>query len=99
MLQCLSQTEPLTKYFLSGRYKKDINKTNKLGTGGKLAKEYAHFIQKMWGGTLSSFAPSSLKREIGDKFAQFQGMNQHDSQELLTNLMDAIHEDVNLVKV
>ena len=42
MLQCLSQTEPLTKYFLSGRYKKDINKSNKLGTGGKLAKEYGH---------------------------------------------------------
>lgn len=31
-LQCLSNTLPLTEYFLSKAYKKEINKTNVLGT-------------------------------------------------------------------
>ena len=47
-LQCLSNTIELTKYFLFDLYKKDINKTNPLGMGGKLAMAYAELIREMW---------------------------------------------------
>lgn len=44
-LQCLSNTPPLTEYFLSGQYKSDINKTNPLGMKGRIAEEYANLIK------------------------------------------------------
>jgi len=43
-LQCLSNTLELSKYFLFGYYKLEINKTNPLGMGGKLAKAYHTLI-------------------------------------------------------
>jgi ubiquitin C-terminal hydrolase len=47
-LQCLSNTVPLTDYFLNSHYESEINRINPLGTKGKLAKSYAKFIQAMW---------------------------------------------------
>jgi ubiquitin C-terminal hydrolase len=47
-LQCLSNVPELTKFFLFGLYKSQINKDNALGMGGKLAKAYAILMQEMW---------------------------------------------------
>jgi ubiquitin C-terminal hydrolase len=47
-LQCLSHTKPLTDYFLKMYFEDEINKTNPIGTKGKLAKNYAKFIRAMW---------------------------------------------------
>ena len=44
-LQCLSNTVPLTDYFLSGKYKTEINKTNPLGMKGKIAEEYGSLLK------------------------------------------------------
>ena len=43
-LQCLAHTSPLREYFLSGDYKRDLNKDNALGTGGELATEFADLL-------------------------------------------------------
>jgi ubiquitin carboxyl-terminal hydrolase 8 len=47
-LQCLSATIPLTDYFLGYDYRSEINRTNVLGTGGRLATEYAELMKAMW---------------------------------------------------
>ncbi len=47
-LQCLSHTQPLTNYFVKKMFEVEINKENKIGTKGKLAKNYAAFIKGMW---------------------------------------------------
>jgi len=47
-LQCLAHTPLLREYFLSGRYVDEINVTNKLGTGGELATEFANLLNEMW---------------------------------------------------
>jgi len=47
-LQCLSNTVLLTDYFLTKRFKKDINETNVLGTKGDLARKYALFLKNIW---------------------------------------------------
>lgn len=39
-IQCLSNTVPLTEFFLSDAYKADINKSNPLGMKGQLAECY-----------------------------------------------------------
>ena len=49
-VQCLSNTPICTTFFTSQRYKADINKTNPLGNGGKLAIAYANLLEEMWSG-------------------------------------------------
>ena len=43
-------------------------------------------------------SPAALKEVVGRHSAQFQGFNQHDSQELLGALLDGLHEDLNRIK-
>jgi ubiquitin C-terminal hydrolase len=96
-LQCLSASEPLTRYFLEGKFQKDVNSDNPLGTGGQMAKAYAKLLLKMWRGNSSSVSPSEFKWVVGRFAPQFSGYNQHDSQELLAFLLDGLHEDLNRV--
>jgi hypothetical protein len=47
-LQCLCRTPHLAPYFLSGQFKRDINRTNILGNGGRVADEFALLMQQIW---------------------------------------------------
>jgi hypothetical protein len=47
-LQCLSHTPLLRYYFLSGRYIDEINRTNTLGTNGRLVAEFAQLLKTLW---------------------------------------------------
>ena len=42
-------------------------------------------------------APRKFKRALGQKNSMFQGAEQHDSQEFISTLLDALHEDCNRV--
>ena len=97
-LQCLSATIPFTDYFLGFNYRSEINTDNFLGTGGKLVVAYAELMKKMWLGDKSVAEPKDFKQQIGTFAPQFNGRNQHDSQEFLSFLLDGIHEDLNRVK-
>ena len=98
VLQCLFHCRPLCEYFISGAYKSEINTTNVLGTGGKLVTEFARLIEKVWlDPTESVIAPRDLKYVIGQHAPMFMGYSQQDSQELVTFLLDGLHEDLNLV--
>eukprot|EP01114_Cavostelium_apophysatum_P023239 TRINITY_DN8699_c0_g1_i3.p1 TRINITY_DN8699_c0_g1~~TRINITY_DN8699_c0_g1_i3.p1 ORF type:complete len:802 (-),score=231.36 TRINITY_DN8699_c0_g1_i3:76-2481(-) len=97
-LQCLSNTPPLVEYFISDRYKTEINADNPLGMKGEIAEEYGNLVKELWAGTHSAVAPRDLKWKI-ERFApQFAGYQQHDSQELLAFLLDGLHEDLNRVR-
>merc|ERR1712159_704093 len=98
-IQCLSNTDPLRRFFTSGAFKKDVNKDNPLGHGGQIATEYANVMQRMWSTSPSyaSISPSSLKKVIGQFAPHFAGYQQQDSQELLAFLLDGLHEDLNRV--
>jgi ubiquitin carboxyl-terminal hydrolase 8 len=97
-LQCLSATIPLTDYFLGYDYRSEINKENFLGTGGELVFAYAELMKRMWMGNRSVVEPSDFKEKLSTFAPQFGGYHQHDSQELLSYLLDGIHEDLNRVK-
>ena len=66
-LQCLSNTHELTKYFLFGMYKDDLNHDSPLGLGGNLAKAYHNLMNDMWIGKETRTAPYDLKRVLGKK--------------------------------
>lgn len=97
-IQCLTSVDTLTEYFLSNKYIPDINEKNPIGTKGELSKAYAKLLQKMWYGEESAVAPSILKRAIGKFQPMFVGYEQHDSGELISYLLDGLHEDLNRVK-
>ncbi|XP_068109005.1 ubiquitin carboxyl-terminal hydrolase 4 [Hyperolius riggenbachi] len=97
-LQCLSNTPPLTEYFLTDEYKSEINKENPLGMKGEIAMAYAELIRQIWSGEHSYVAPRMFKTQVGRFAPQFSGYQQQDSQELLAFLLDGLHEDLNRVK-
>lgn len=90
--------------FLRYDYRKEINATNVLGSGGELATAYAKLMKKIWLRPAKSMDKThsiSLKgfRSKIRRFApQFEGDEQHDAQEFLAVLLDKIHEDLNRVK-
>ncbi|XP_067449743.1 ubiquitin carboxyl-terminal hydrolase 11 [Thunnus thynnus] len=97
-LQCLSNTPPLTEYFLLSSYLEELNFTNPLGMKGEIAEAYADVIKQMWSGRHYSVVPRVFKTKVGHFASQFLGYQQHDSQELLSFLLDGLHEDLNRVK-
>lgn len=97
-LQCLSNTAPLTDYFLKDEYEAEINRDNPLGMKGEIAEAYAELIKQMWSGRDSHVIPRMFKTQVGRFAPQFSGYQQQDSQELLAFLLDGLHEDLNRVK-
>ncbi|KAM9680556.1 ubiquitin carboxyl-terminal hydrolase 4 isoform 2-T2 [Dama dama] len=97
-LQCLSNTAPLTDYFLKDEYEAEINRDNPLGMKGEIAEAYAELIKQMWSGRDAHVAPRMFKTQVGRFAPQFSGYQQQDSQELLAFLLDGLHEDLNRVK-
>ncbi|XP_002758385.1 ubiquitin carboxyl-terminal hydrolase 4 isoform X1 [Callithrix jacchus] len=97
-LQCLSNTAPLTDYFLKDEYEAEINRINPLGMKGEIAEAYAELIKQMWSGRDAHVAPRMFKTQVGRFAPQFSGYQQQDSQELLAFLLDGLHEDLNRVK-
>ena len=75
----------------------ELNKENPLGNQGEIAKAFADLLKNMWSGQHHSFAPRAFKFQVGRFAPQFSGYQQHDSQELLTFLLDGLHEDLNRI--
>ena len=92
-LQCLSNAFELTQYFLSEKFKFDLNCENKLGSQGKIARKYADFLRNLWCENKESFAPIHLKALISKR--NFGEFSQEDSQEFLAFMLDMLHEDLN----
>eukprot|EP00557_Chaetoceros_sp_GSL56_P003453 CAMPEP_0176504690 /NCGR_PEP_ID=MMETSP0200_2-20121128/16076_1 /TAXON_ID=947934 /ORGANISM="Chaetoceros sp., Strain GSL56" /LENGTH=489 /DNA_ID=CAMNT_0017904155 /DNA_START=100 /DNA_END=1569 /DNA_ORIENTATION=+ len=82
---------------LSSSFTKDINRTNPLGSGGKVAEAYASLIKAIWSGQHTFLSPQALKNTIATFAPQFQNTRQHDAQEFLSFLIDGLHEDLNRV--
>ncbi|KAH0794594.1 Clan CA, family C19, ubiquitin hydrolase-like cysteine peptidase [Histomonas meleagridis] len=99
-VQCLLHTNPLKALFLHGDWERDLNTTNPIGMKGKLAQTFIKLFNDVWSPNASKvIAPRDLKHVIGRYAPQFSGYGQQDSQELITFMLDGIHEDLNRCKV
>ena len=96
-LQCLSNCNILTDYFLKDIYKQFINENNPIGSQGKLVESYAELIKNLWYGKKSYYSPNHFKSTIGNIRTIFRGYQQQDTQEFLSFLLDGLHEDLNKV--
>lgn len=86
----MSNTEPLTRFFLTQAFTKHLNQKNKLGTGGALAIAYYRMLEELWLDR-GAVAPWEVKKEVAKKARQFMGYNQQDSSEFLNFLIDTLH--------
>ena len=81
-IQCLSNTEDLTKYCLYNFYEQEINYNNKVGTHGQLIEEYVKLIQNLWineNYDKKPINPYKFRIIIARKIPQFASLNQQDS--------------------
>ena len=98
IIQGLSNTPAITEYFDNDNYLEDINEDNPLGMKGEIARTFGQLIKDMWSGKYTYVVPRAFKMAVGRFAPQFSGYQQQDSQELLTFLLDGLHEDLNRVK-
>lgn len=61
IIQCLSGTIPLARYFLGGNYKGHINKENPMGSRGVLVESFATVIRHLWSGEYKFISPVTFK--------------------------------------
>ncbi|CAG4967965.1 unnamed protein product [Parnassius apollo] len=104
-LQAVWNTGPLTRYFNSGMHLYEVNTTNPLGTKGALALRYgelckesdegAWVVWQVWSSSARSVAPLRVRWCVSRHARALAGGGQHDAQELLAWLLDALHEDLN----
>ncbi|KAH8659212.1 hypothetical protein BGZ60DRAFT_433955 [Tricladium varicosporioides] len=98
-LQCVRAIHELSSYFLDGRWKSDLNPDNVLGYGGEVAEAYSDLLTKISATTGPVFAPREFRAMIGKVSTAFQpGIAPADAQEFIGFLLDALGQDVNLVK-
>ena len=97
-LQCLSNCELLTKYFLGDYYKDFINKENPIGSQGEIVEKYSQLIHHLWQGDKDCISPIQFKKAFGKLYNAFKDYRQQDSQEFISYLLDSLHEDLNKVK-
>lgn len=98
-LQCIRSVEELAVFFLTKKHKREINGDNPLGYNGRMAHAYASVIDGIYGSSASSvFGPRAFKTALGNAQPMFSGWGQQDSQEFLSFLVDALHEDLNRIK-
>ncbi|KAJ7019793.1 ubiquitin carboxyl-terminal hydrolase 4 [Mycena alexandri] len=94
-IQCLSATLPFAQFFANGRWKNAVNTLNPMGSKGLLSGSFAKLVHSMWSGELPYIIPIDFRRAVCHLNGQYNGSNQHDSQEFLSFLLDGIHEDLN----
>lgn len=76
----------------------ETNKNNKYGSGGAIANAYQALISELWLGNSNYLSPWDFRQIFIQFVRQFAGFSQHDSHEMLTFMLDALHEDVNRIK-
>lgn len=98
-LQSLAHVTSLSDYFLGYEWHREINAKNSLGFGGRVALAFGELIEAMWTSrNASALSPSAFKRTLSQCSPMFAGRDQHDAHELLTVLLDSLHEDLNRCK-
>lgn len=100
-LQCLLHVPEINSYFLFNLYKEELNNDNPLGYKGAVANSFGNLLKQLFDTSSSSrplsIAPRDFKSTIGRYSSMFYGYLQQDSQEFLSWLLDALHEDLNRI--
>lgn len=86
-IQCLSNTKALTKYFLSGEFKDDINVEKK---EYRICIEYYKILTAIWEDSCI-VKPLSFYKTFITHESKFKNFTQQDAQEALSSLLNILH--------
>ncbi|CAG2166059.1 unnamed protein product [Oppiella nova] len=97
VVQCLSNTDLLRQYFFSDKCEEDLTTSD-----GMIAYAFSRLIRQLWTTedpkrTARSVRPTQLK-SLCDRWSALS-WGQNDAHEFLALLVDAIHADLNRVRV
>ncbi|GAU92529.1 hypothetical protein RvY_04599-2 [Ramazzottius varieornatus] len=97
VVQCLANTRELRDYFIKGRFVKEVNKQNPLGSKGNFARVMQGTLKALWSGQYSNYSPYPLREVMAKSNEQFATKGQQDAQEAMACIIEALHEDLNRV--
>ncbi len=95
-IQCLSNIEELSNYFINDEYVDDLNNRFSELKGKKIdvvivSKEYSKLIKAIWNSN-KYIEPRSFHEAIQRYDSRFIGYDQQDAQEVLAFILDNLHE-------
>lgn len=64
IIQCINATSILTRYFLSGAFRKHVNKRNAMGTRGFVAESYSELLEDIWSSGYSFVSPKNFRVSV-----------------------------------
>jgi len=90
-LQCLSNTNKLTEYFLT-KYKRNTNRI--------MSNVYYKLLLNLWDNNNNnkSYSPYEFKEVLSKENPLFAGINANDSKDLINFLIERFHQELNEVK-
>lgn len=71
-LQCLSNLDLLRDYFLTQRFKADVNMVSKDGSKGEVVTRFAEVLNHLWNSDLKELDPKRLWIAIGRANSMFK---------------------------
>ena len=87
---CFSNCIELTTYFLTKKFKLDIDRNNKEGYDGKFANAWYDLVEHYWNSNLKFVDPYPLKLIVENKDKKFQ-----DSKEFMELFLSILNEELN----
>lgn len=98
ILQCLSNTDVLSEYFIQRKYRDVLNsKGLKRIVGnvkGDVCAQLGCLLESLWSGNYTSEISNQLKSVVSKYNGQYKGSSQHDAQEFLLWLLDRVNEEL-----
>ncbi|XP_062594454.1 ubiquitin carboxyl-terminal hydrolase 43-like [Saccostrea cucullata] len=100
VIQCLSNTDWFTKYFILKQFKDDM-KSKSFSKKFSIQKsdvteQLGKLLESLWNNSSNVVAEVSngFKSVVGKNNSQYKGSEQHDSQEFFLWLLDRLNEDI-----
>ena len=88
-LQCLSNTDKLTTYFLD-KFHYDKNDISK-----KISNNFYIVLHNLWESEKNYYKPNKFKKALSEENPLFSGVNANDSKDLLNFLLERLHLELN----
>ncbi|KMU74252.1 ubiquitin carboxyl-terminal hydrolase 4 [Coccidioides immitis RMSCC 3703] len=95
IIQSLSATTELTKFFFNNHFHTVVQKNWK-GSQGVLPGLYANLVRSLWKNDVEVIRPTSFRKFIGRLNSEWAGSQQQDAKEFFDVLVDCLHEDLNV---
>ena len=91
IIQALVHT-PLLQEFFAGNISNFMNQ--KFELENTISYEISSLSKEMWNGSSTKINPSKVFNSLTSRFPMFEGKEQHDCHELLSMLLDTLHEEL-----